>query len=78
MTLKSRWTFPTCTTSRSATEPPVTLHVGHDLLNKGICVQLLRVNHMAVHDAVLREGGTDGGGVNSATEPPVTGNITLP
>ena len=35
----------------------------HDLLNKGVVVQLFRVHHMAVHNAALGQGLPDGDGV---------------
>ena len=40
------------------------LNVIDHLLNKGVGVQLGRIDHFAIFDAVLSEGGADGGGVN--------------
>ena len=49
------WLFTRCTTSLPQRS--------HDLLNKGIVVQLFRVHHMAVHNAALGQGLPDGDGV---------------
>ena len=40
------------------------LHIPHDLLNKGVAVQLFRVHHMAVHNAALGQGLPDSDGVH--------------
>ena len=40
------------------------LHSGHNLLNKGVCIQLVGVCHMAVHNPSLRKSSPDSGGVN--------------
>ena len=44
--------------------PGYGLHIPHDLLNKGVIVQLFRVHHMAVHNATLGQGLPDGDGVH--------------
>ena len=41
-----------------------TFHVGHDLLDKRVIVQLFRVHHLAVHDAALGQGFPNGDGVD--------------
>ena len=38
-------------------------HIGHDLLNKGVGIPLIRVNDISIHNASFCKSSADGGGV---------------
>uniref|UniRef100_UPI003FEF8795 hypothetical protein n=1 Tax=Dysosmobacter welbionis TaxID=2093857 RepID=UPI003FEF8795 len=38
-------------------------HIGHDLLNKGGGIPLIRVNDFSIHNVSFCEGSADGGGI---------------